>query len=897
MRIEHFDIAAFGRLEDFDSGADPLPSLVVVLGPNEAGKSTIFEFLTTLLYGFAPASRELNPLVPWGTDEAGGSLVLSLHDDRTAEVTRRLRSQPAGQLQLGDRTTDLRNQPVPWVEHVPRRVFRQVFAVTLRELASLDEETWVRIQDRVIGSMGAADLRPVREVVAELEREAGELWRPNRRGNQKVREARERMRSLRARRREATDRDRELRAKVDELERTHRKLHAKRDRRAKDEAEVERAQLLAPVRAQLARIESLRAEAGPPEWLADLPARPHERLAELEGVEARIASRLAELEAERAELLEAVAERTPAIEAIIEHRDQITRFVASTSKVAADRDRVVELRAEIDTIEEGLDRMSRDLVGKPWVEAPQSALLDTPPGAARDAVERVERARRAGVAVPSGPDTHTHPSGSGAWWGAVLLLVLGLSAVGWGVRTTTILWSALGAAMATAAAAWVWIEARERRARAAERAERERDRNRTGSDLRQAHERFGTLTRELTLADRHVEEPGSAFVTALERLHELADLHRNKARAHADAADRLEAADRQGRALARRLSVACDADDGPEEVGAVLSSKLRQAERIDHAAGSASGTLERLDRTYGETAAEFAETREELAALRDAAARFTDGPASEALERAARRLEAHRRAMGLEEELQRSHPDLDVLRTRIEEAERAGAKWIGDERDLVLRRARIQALTAEIEELAGKTKELAADIEHAGGRETADWVDGEIATLEADTAELVRERDRKWVLARLLRDADRRFREEHQPDLMRRASAYLAHLTEGRYDRILAEESDDRDLFRIAGPELAGPIPLAHPISTGTLEQAYLSLRLAIVDHLDHGAESLPLFIDEVFVNWDSERRSRGLEAITQIAEARQVFVFTCHPPLARELEDTGARLIRLERG
>ena len=41
MRIERIHVRAFGRLSNFDSGADALPGLVVVLGPNEAGKSTL----------------------------------------------------------------------------------------------------------------------------------------------------------------------------------------------------------------------------------------------------------------------------------------------------------------------------------------------------------------------------------------------------------------------------------------------------------------------------------------------------------------------------------------------------------------------------------------------------------------------------------------------------------------------------------------------------------------------------------------------------------------------------------------------------------------------------------------------------------------------------------------
>jgi uncharacterized protein YhaN len=152
------------------------------------------------------------------------------------------------------------------------------------------------------------------------------------------------------------------------------------------------------------------------------------------------------------------------------------------------------------------------------------------------------------------------------------------------------------------------------------------------------------------------------------------------------------------------------------------------------------------------------------------------------------------------------------------------------------------------------------------------------------------------VLAQLLREADRRFRQEHQPDLLRRASAHLEHLTGGRYDRLLVDESGPDGLFQIVGPGLPAPVPLSPPVSTGTLEQAYLGLRLAIVDHLDQGHERLPLFIDEAFVNWDPVRRSRGLEVVADLAASRQLFVFTCHPETAERLADRGARVLRLDR-
>jgi len=81
------------------------------------------------------------------------------------------------------------------------------------------------------------------------------------------------------------------------------------------------------------------------------------------------------------------------------------------------------------------------------------------------------------------------------------------------------------------------------------------------------------------------------------------------------------------------------------------------------------------------------------------------------------------------------------------------------------------------------------------------------------------------------------------------------------------------------------PADVDDSLSQGTRDQIYLSIRFALMDHLDANQERLPAFLDEVFVNWDKERRMLGYEILKDLSERRQVFVFTCHPWLAEELQ------------
>ena len=90
------------------------------------------------------------------------------------------------------------------------------------------------------------------------------------------------------------------------------------------------------------------------------------------------------------------------------------------------------------------------------------------------------------------------------------------------------------------------------------------------------------------------------------------------------------------------------------------------------------------------------------------------------------------------------------------------------------------------------------------------------------------------------------------------------------------------------------PEPVATPLSRGTVQQIYFALRLAMVDQVE-AEESLPLFLDEMFVNWDPNRMVGGLEVLTHLPEDRQVFLFTADPYWAeRAQKHIDARILAM---
>ena len=120
--------------------------------------------------------------------------------------------------------------------------------------------------------------------------------------------------------------------------------------------------------------------------------------------------------------------------------------------------------------------------------------------------------------------------------------------------------------------------------------------------------------------------------------------------------------------------------------------------------------------------------------------------------------------------------------------------------------------------------------------------------------------------------------------MLRRASAYLRRVTDGRYTRLDYQASPTGGLL-VSLAERAEPVPVGHPISRGTLDQIHLCLRLGLLDHLDEERETLPLVLDDALLRMDDVRRPEVYGLLTHVAQRRQIFFLTCHRNIAAEAE------------
>src|SRR5207245_734165 len=81
-------------------------------------------------------------------------------------------------------------------------------------------------------------------------------------------------------------------------------------------------------------------------------------------------------------------------------------------------------------------------------------------------------------------------------------------------------------------------------------------------------------------------------------------------------------------------------------------------------------------------------------------------------------------------------------------------------------------------------------------------------------------------------------------------------------------------------------------LSRGTREAVFIGLRLALVTSFSRRGATLPLVLDDVLVNFDTDRVLCAAKVLCDFAaQGHQVIMFTCHEHITDIFEDAGGEV------
>lgn len=836
MRITDLHVHGFGLLADLHLTALG-PGLTVVVGPNEAGKSTLHAFLVRTLVGHPRTNdaRARARYEPLRGGRHGGSLRLRDEHDGTWRIDRFPGSRPALRVQRPDGTVSTDPQAlVPLLgEDLDEDRYLQVHAVDLDALADAGRLQGPALDELLLDAATVGAGRSLRQAIAELTAERDALWTPRGRRpplNTALKARRDAERRLHAARQRAGSyraarlaRD-ELAAELARLRTAQQQLATAQRRRdllgQVHAARIDAAELDDRAAACVVddRLPPLAGQVGAHAQQLALQRDRRHRLDRAE-----VALRTAEQQAAAAGLAAGEWPTGPSVRSEVEHPrggDVLFAPAPRDEPPAADEDELTDRQAALAALRTLLPELEQAAADPGRGRAPGSADPAWLPAAL--GVLAVVLVAVAAVTAPRAGGLSALP---------VLLAGLATGVLGWlSARRSPPLRSRAATTPAPPDPSRPGSGTLDLEAQAADAARR------LGLALpvtRHDLERAQLGTEQLAVELRRRAQLDGELTRSQQALDD-ARRHHDQLAAQVAAFD----------AGTRRLLAAAPLAAGVDPT-ADLDTQLQQLLAAVSAAGAARTQRQRL-----RADAERARSRaEELAAQADALEPGTSTPPAGA--------GAAPADPGTSASTDDPRPDDPRTDGSLEE--------------------RAAALAERRDELVRRLAEADRALTELGSDDAVATAAAEAARLTALAGELAERWSTLDLAARLLSATLERLEHRHQPTVLDHAGQLLARATGGRWTTVRRVD----DALEVDGP--TGPVPAA-ALSRGATEQLYLCLRLALADELGRHGPRLPLLIDDLLVNADPDRADEIAAILAEVAESHQVLVFTCHPATAERV-------------
>ena len=183
--------------------------------------------------------------------------------------------------------------------------------------------------------------------------------------------------------------------------------------------------------------------------------------------------------------------------------------------------------------------------------------------------------------------------------------------------------------------------------------------------------------------------------------------------------------------------------------------------------------------------------------------------------------------------------------------------------DINLLENEISNLKIEINKLELRKENIEPELENLSSMEE------ELYSLNEQYSNLRKTNDSIELVKKLLSRAYDNMKNSVSPVFTKKLSSNIETITKGKYCKLTF--NDEQGL--IVELENGNYIP-AERLSIGTIDQLYLSLRLAMLDEISN--EKVPIILDEAFVYYDNERLKNILLYLLEEFNDRQIIIFTC---------------------
>ncbi|WP_277587109.1 ATP-binding protein [Psychrobacillus antarcticus] len=159
----------------------------------------------------------------------------------------------------------------------------------------------------------------------------------------------------------------------------------------------------------------------------------------------------------------------------------------------------------------------------------------------------------------------------------------------------------------------------------------------------------------------------------------------------------------------------------------------------------------------------------------------------------------------------------------------------------------------------------------------------QLQLLEQKKAEL-HELVKKWAAQKIvvesIKQMMKQLKEERLPEVLENAQRYFQLLTNNSYEQMILSPGGSFEAVKSSGQRFK-----IAELSQATKEQAYISLRIALAVSLQCKAP-FPIIMDDPFVHFDRVRLQQVVQLVAELQKEHQLLYFTCHDNMRYVWED-----------
>lgn len=921
MRIEKLVIYGFGKHQDRTIDVDP--ELSIFYGANEAGKTTIQQFIIQTLFGYPSRNQNLLRYEPKAGGKYGGQLHIS-DDEYGRVIIERVKGKSAGDVTVyfedGRRGSDADLKMI--LRDYDRASFESIFSFSIHELQGLEQMTEEELSRTLLAS-GTTGVDAVTKLESRLEKEMAEVFKKagrNPKVNQLIEELRQReseLKELRTRTElyePAVNRLQEIAGRLEAIE-AEEKGHAFR---LKSVEKWLQAAPLAEKKAQLEQeLEGLKVSAFPSDGKRRMD-RLSDRLSEAEAKKEYAGKKLETLtsagseriqiepleqllakESEWLQLRSLLRQKKEERIKLGDEKNRILALVGMSEAEALQAD--VSLGQEelllahvrrVDLEEEEMQYQGRKLAEEKekLVEAEKELryfLASEPPEAERKTAEEWQAAAPKLAEAKAAKQMQAAGNSPALYY---LLIGFGILGLAIGVIQPNYLVAGIGL-LAAAGGAWLWWK-RQKPAGLSDDYAKVLERY-SGKEAE-----YGALVQKLDVFDRKLDALFEAVDTAKKRLAGLSGAPNSQPakEAYEGFLEQLGFRAETSRSTVLKLF------GNLREVHALHGRELRVTEEMDVLAQQQQNWISQASEVYGSPLG----TEEMYANLRaewNVRKQRLDEQAKQQ-EKAAELQKEYEQLTALYGQIQKEQQALldEAGTASIEAFYRSCDEWERKEvlmRDLAPIEEQLKAIgniplsadmdktqandwLAESESALNQLKEdrnllLAEQAEKRQMTKALledETYEDKLQQFEEKKVELA-ELAKRWSIDKAITEAIRQTMEELKekklPAVIAAAQNFFESLTSGAYPGL---EMNPQGFFEAVRKD--GMRFHIAELSQATKEQAYISLRLSLAVSMQE-SHPFPFIMDDPFVHFDRSRLQQMINLITELQQNHQFIYFTCH--------------------